>query len=56
MVALPVTNDLGVAARIAWTGTGEVLPLKELKADSGPCLLKFECPTESFKTRPKPLI
>ena len=31
MVAIPVTNDQpGVAARIAWTGTGEVVPLKKL--------------------------
>jgi hypothetical protein len=28
MVAIPVTNDQpGVAARIAWTGAGEVIPL-----------------------------
>jgi zeaxanthin glucosyltransferase len=31
MVAIPITNDQpGVAARIAWTGTGEMLPLKSL--------------------------
>ncbi|MCM1984060.1 glycosyltransferase [Lyngbya confervoides] len=31
MVALPITNDQpGVAARIAWTGTGEVVPIKQL--------------------------
>ncbi len=31
MVAIPVTNDQpGVAARIAWTGAGELLPLKGL--------------------------
>lgn len=31
MVAVPVTNDQpGVAARIAWTGVGEVIPLKQL--------------------------
>jgi len=31
MVAIPITNDQpGVAARIAWTGTGEVLTLKGL--------------------------
>ncbi len=31
MVAIPVTNDQpGVAARIVWTGTGEMLPLKGL--------------------------
>jgi zeaxanthin glucosyltransferase len=31
MVAIPIANDQpGVAARIAWTGTGEVVPLKQL--------------------------
>lgn len=31
MVAIPVTNDQpGVAARIAWTGAGEVVPLKQI--------------------------
>jgi zeaxanthin glucosyltransferase len=34
MVAIPVTNDQpGVGARIAYTGTGVVVPLKELAAD-----------------------
>ncbi len=33
MVAIPITNDQpGVAARIAWTGTGEVVPLAEVSA------------------------
>ncbi len=33
MVAIPVANDQpGVAARIAWTGTGEVLPLAKLSS------------------------
>jgi zeaxanthin glucosyltransferase len=31
MVAIPIANDQpGIAARIAWTGTGEVVPLKRL--------------------------
>lgn len=31
MVAIPIANDQpGVAARIAWTGTGKVVPLKRL--------------------------
>ncbi len=31
MVAIPVTNDQpGVAARIAWTGAGEFVPLNKL--------------------------
>lgn len=33
MVAIPVTNDQpGVAARIAWTGAGQFIPLRQLKA------------------------
>jgi zeaxanthin glucosyltransferase len=33
MVAIPITNDQpGVGARIAWTGTGRVVPLDKLKA------------------------
>ncbi len=32
MVAIPIANDQpGVASRITWTGTGEVVPLKKLK-------------------------
>jgi UDP:flavonoid glycosyltransferase YjiC (YdhE family) len=32
-MAIPVTNDQpGVAARIAWTGTDDVVPLKKLTA------------------------
>lgn len=32
MVAIPITNDQpGVAARMAWAGCGEVVPLKSLK-------------------------
>ena len=32
MVAIPIANDqYGVAARIAWTGAGEVVPLSRLK-------------------------
>jgi UDP:flavonoid glycosyltransferase YjiC (YdhE family) len=31
MVAIPITNDQpGVAARMAWTGGGEFVPLKKL--------------------------
>jgi zeaxanthin glucosyltransferase len=34
MVAIPITNDQpGVAARIAWTGTGEVIPLKKVTVE-----------------------
>lgn len=35
MVAIPITNDQpGVAARVRWTGSGEVVPLKQLTASS----------------------
>lgn len=35
MVAIPIANDQpGVAARIAWTGTGEVVPLKHLSVSN----------------------
>lgn len=31
MVAIPIANDQpGIAMRIAWTGAGEVVPLKKL--------------------------
>ena len=34
IVAIPITNDQpGVAARIAWTGTGEVIPLGNMTAE-----------------------
>ena len=34
LVAIPITNDQpAVAARIAWSGTGSVLPLKRLRGD-----------------------
>ena len=35
MVAIPITNDQpGVAARIAWTGTGKVVPLEEVSVEN----------------------
>jgi UDP:flavonoid glycosyltransferase YjiC (YdhE family) len=34
MVAIPITNDQpGVAARIAWTKTGEFVPLRKITPD-----------------------
>ncbi len=34
MVCLPVTNDQpAVAARVAWTGSGRVVPLKQLSKE-----------------------
>ncbi len=35
LVAIPITNEQpGVAARIAWTGTGKFVPLEEVSADN----------------------
>jgi zeaxanthin glucosyltransferase len=35
MVAIPITNDQpGVSARIAWTGTGKVIPLKKVTVEN----------------------
>ena len=34
MVAVPIANDqIGFAARVAWTETGEVVPLSKLSAE-----------------------
>ena len=34
MVAIPIASDQpGVAARIAWTGTGEMIPLKKVSVE-----------------------
>lgn len=34
MVAIPIANDRpGVSSRIAWTGTGEVVPLKKITVE-----------------------
>lgn len=34
MVAIPIANDQpGIAARIAWTGTGEVVPLEQVSVE-----------------------
>ena len=35
MVAIPITNDQpAVAARIAWTGTGKVVPLEQVSVEN----------------------
>jgi UDP:flavonoid glycosyltransferase YjiC (YdhE family) len=35
MVAIPITNDQpGVAARMAWTETGKVVPLKKISVEN----------------------
>ncbi|WP_414624302.1 glycosyltransferase [Calothrix sp. CCY 0018] len=51
MVAIPVTNDQpGVGARIAWTGTGEVVSLKEISAEKLHKAVKRVLTEESYKT------
>ena len=50
MVAIPITNDQpGVAARIAWTGTGEVIPLKKLSVDKLQKAIKLVLTEDSYK-------
>ena len=50
MVAIPVTNDQpGVAARVAWTGTGEIVPLNKLTAARLQTALKLILTQESYR-------
>lgn len=50
MVAIPIANDQpGVAARIAWTGTGEVVPLKRLNVSKLRSALKRVLTEDSYK-------
>jgi zeaxanthin glucosyltransferase len=50
MVAIPIANDQpGVAARIAWTGTGAVVPLKRLNASKLRGALKQVLTEDSYK-------
>ena len=50
MVAIPVTNDQpGVAVRIAWTGTGEVVPLAKLSVERLRKALKQVLTADSYK-------
>ncbi|AFZ10182.1 glycosyltransferase, MGT family [Oscillatoria nigro-viridis PCC 7112] len=52
MVAIPVANDQpGVAARIAWTGVGEVVPLKELSVSKVRSAIGKVLTQESYKQR-----
>ena len=52
MVAIPVTNDQpGVAARIAYTGVGEVVPLKELSVSKLRSAIVKVLAQESYKQR-----
>jgi zeaxanthin glucosyltransferase len=50
MVAIPVTNDQpGVAARIAWIGAGEIVPLKKLTAARLQTALQLVLTTPSYR-------
>ncbi|BAZ13894.1 glycosyltransferase, MGT family protein [Calothrix sp. NIES-4071] len=50
MVAIPVTNDQpGVAARIAWTGVGEMLPLKSLSVSKLRTAIQKVLTQDSYK-------
>ncbi|MEG4149161.1 glycosyltransferase [Microcoleus sp. Pol12B5] len=52
MVAIPVANDQpGVAARIAYTGVGEVVPLKELSVSKMRSAIVKVLTQESYKQR-----
>jgi len=52
MVAIPVANDQpGVAARIAWTGVGEVVSLKELSVSKVRSAIGKVLTQESYKQR-----
>ena len=50
MVAIPITNDQpGVAARIAWTGTGEVIPLGKVNVKKLHKAIKRVLTEDSYK-------
>jgi zeaxanthin glucosyltransferase len=50
MVAIPITNDQpGVAARIAWIGAGEIVPLKKLTAARLQTALRLVLTKESYR-------
>ena len=50
MVAIPITDDQpGVAARIAWTGTGELIPPARLSAPALQAAVKQVLNTESYR-------
>ncbi len=50
MVAIPIANDQpGVAARIAWTGTGEVIPLGKVSVASLHKAIKQVLTEDSYK-------
>ena len=50
MVAIPIVNDQpGVATRIAWTGTGEVVPLGKLSVKKLQKAIKRVLTEDSYK-------
>lgn len=50
MVAIPITNDQpGVAARIAWTGTGEVITLGKVSVEKLKKIIKQVLTEDSYK-------
>jgi zeaxanthin glucosyltransferase len=50
MVAIPITNDQpGVAARVAWTGAGEIVPLNKLTAAKLKTALTLVLTKESYR-------
>jgi zeaxanthin glucosyltransferase len=50
MVAIPVTNDQpGIAARIAWIGAGEIVPLSRLTGSKLHKVLKLVLTQESYR-------
>ncbi len=50
MIAIPITDDQpGVAARIAWTGVGEILPLSRLTVDSMRKAIELVLKSPSYK-------
>lgn len=52
MVAIPVANDQpGVAARIAWTGVGEVVPLKQVSVPKLRIAIQKVLTEPSYKAR-----
>jgi MGT family glycosyltransferase len=52
MVAIPVTNDQpGIAARIAWTGSGEVIPLGKVSVEKLKKAIKQVLTEDSYKKK-----
>ncbi len=50
MVAIPITHEQpGVAARITWTGTGEVIALAKLSSSSLKAAIKKVLTEDSYK-------